>query len=212
MDGETHRQTIAIKPVRGERLFRGRELERGGIEALFAKLDGAKPGDARDGVLLALLYGCGLRRAEVAGLTTTDVDPEKGTPRVRGKGNRERIAHMNRGTRAAIDNWMTHSGTRTRPFPAAGPRPRAGSLQRRFSAGGIRLRLQRRAAAGIAHCSPHDLRPRYVSTLLEHGNDMSTVANMAGHRNVQTTSRCDRRGERAPRAAAETRKTRETFA
>ena len=111
---------------------------------------------------------------------------------------------MNRGARAAVGNWTRYRGTR--PGPLLLQVNRHGLvLEEGLSAGAVRLRLKRRAEApGIAHCSPHDLRRTYVSTLLEHGSDISTVANMAGHRNVPTTSRYDRRGERAAKAAAET--------
>ena len=203
VDGETYRQATAGKPVRGDRLPQGRALEQGEINALFGDLDGSKPTGARDGALLALLFGCGLRRAEAAALTTDNVNLEDGTLQVLGKGNRERIAHLNQGTKAAIENWLQHRGTTAGPLLLQVSRH--GLIGREgVSAAAIRLRLQRRAAsAGLQHCSPHDLRRTYVSMLLDSGADITTVARMAGHQNVQTTSRYDRRGERASKSAAE---------
>ena len=116
MDGETYQQAAAVKAVRGKRLLQGRALEQGEVNALFSDLDGAKAGDARDGALLALLFACGLRRAEAATVTRKNVDLEQGSLRIIGKGNRERIAHLNQGTRAAIASWLRHRGDEDGPL------------------------------------------------------------------------------------------------
>jgi site-specific recombinase XerD len=77
-------------------------------------------------------------------------------------------------------------------------------VNRRMTDQAVLLLLRRRATqAKVATFTPHDLRRSFISDLLDAGADMVTVQKLAGHANVQTTARYDRRGEEAKRRAVE---------
>ena len=204
IDTESYQRALQVPRIRGERLPAGRALDEGEVHALFSACANTNPGAVRDAALLAVLLGCGLRRAEAAQLNLAHLDRTAATLRVLGKGNRERINHLNAGTRAALDGWLKLRGNR--PGPLLCPVRRNGEIvYQQLRTETIRKAVERCAKkAHIDHCSPHDLRRTFVTTLLEKGNDIAVTSRMAGHRNISTTARYDRRGEAAERSAAAT--------
>ena len=204
MSPEDHVRAIDLAPARGSRLPAGREVAPGEIHALFAACAAdTSPAGARDAALLALLYGCGLRRSEAVALDVASYDAATGELRVLGKGNKARLAFLTNGTRRAVEAWLAVRGDA--PGALLCPVNKAGKVTvRRMTDQAVLYRLRTRAEqAGVATFSPHDLRRSFVSHLLEAGADISSVQGLAGHASVTTTQRYDRRGDGAKRRAVE---------
>lgn len=206
IDAETYQRIAAVKGVRGETLPAGRGLGPGEIGALMrACAADHTPAGARDAAIIAMGYGAGLRRAELAGLDLADLsdDGEIITATIRGKGGKERLVYLDNGSANAMRDWLAVRGTEAGPLFYAGRKGGRLNVGQSLSGQAIRDILVKRAGeAGLSNTTPHDLRRSFVSDLLEAGVDISTVANMAGHANIETTRRYDRRGEQAKRKAA----------
>jgi site-specific recombinase XerD len=202
---EEYHRAVNLPPVRGESLPRGRALSPGELRALFhvCAQDGTAAG-ARDAALLAVLYGSGLRRSESVALDVKDYEWETGALTVRsGKGNKARVGYASRGARAALEKWVLVRGDGEGPLLV--PVLKSGRIvyRRMTDQAVLAVLLKRARQAGVKHFSPHDLRRSFISDLLDAGADISTVQKMAGHANVTTTTRYDRRGEAAKQKAAE---------
>ena len=206
---DDYQRAIDVGAIRGSRPPRGRHLSADKVRALFQQcaVDGT-PSGARDAALLGVLYGLGLRRAEVVGLTLADYASSYGTLTVRGKGNKARVTYLRGGAARALGAWLAVRGKAT---DRDGKAPiftriyKGGVVtSRRLTPQAVLDVLRRRAErAGLRPFSPHDLRRTFIGDLLDAKVDLATVQQMAGHSQVTTTARYDRRGERAKRAAAD---------
>lgn len=156
-----------------------------------AKAD--SPGEVRDRALLEVLYGCGVRVSEAAGIDLPDVDADAMTIRVRGKGNKERLVVMGTPARDAVARYVE----RARPELLRGRAPNAPATAAlfvnrfggRMSQRRIQLLVKKYALkAGIdERVHPHLLRHTFATHLLDGGAELRVVQELMGHTNPNTT-------------------------
>jgi len=139
---------------------------------------------ARDDAVLELLYGCGLRVAELCGLDIGDVDMRSATVTVMGKGRRQRRVPMHARCAEAVELWLSRG--RPELVTDVSP-PHALFLNRRGARLGTRdvRRVVDRRSPVPTH--PHALRHSFATHLLDGGADLRVVQELLGHASLQTT-------------------------
>jgi len=156
-----------------------------------ALLDGVpgemeRPHPARDRALLELLYGCGLRVGEAAGLNLDDLDRAQGWLRVRGKGRKERQTPLPRKAAEALERYLAER-------PAARDE-RAVFLNHqggRLSDRGMRniVKFYATSVTGDSSIHPHSFRHAYATHLLADGADLRAIQELLGHARLSTTQK-----------------------
>jgi integrase/recombinase XerC len=139
----------------------------------------------RDAAAIALMAFAGLRVAETVGLDVDDValSARKGSVTVRrGKGDAGRTVPLSTEARTLIEPWAQRSAA-----PPTGPLF-SGPSGRLSSRAVDRLTRKCGERAGIS-LSPHVLRHTFVTRLVRSGADLVMVAELAGHRSMETTRR-----------------------
>lgn len=204
MSAEDYHRAARLAPIIGETLPAGRELLANEITALIQNcIEDRSPLGVRDAAIISVMFGCGLRREEITTLNLDDYSSEDAKLLIHGKRSKQRIAYLVDGATAAVADWLEIRGEVTGPLFL--PVKRGGNLRhgRRLTPQAIYYLLKIRAKrAGVKDFTPHDLRRTFVSRLLAAGVDIAIVAKMAGHSNIQTTARYDRRPEEAKQRAA----------
>ena len=144
------------------------------------------PSLLRHRLIIAMLYGCGLRRFELLNIKIQDVDFDRKMLHVReGKGMKDRYVplgcHLARGLKSYLESerpytWLFNGKTNT------------GQLQQ-FSETGVQWVIKEAAKkAGIKkHVTSHVLRHTYATHLLEMGLDIMTLKDLLGHVDINTT-------------------------
>jgi site-specific recombinase XerD len=198
IDADQLARSLDFRRVRGQRVGKGRALDTVELSNLLGACDRSSTRGSRNAAILVLGFGCGLRRAEVVGLDLADLIENGTALRVRGKGNKERIVYLPEGAQAHLTSWLERRGNHQGALLCAGSAGKEHRLSEQTIYDVVALVAKK---AGVSKVAPHDLRRSFVCTLLDQGVSLSTVSAMAGHSDVSTTARYDRRGERAKREA-----------
>ena len=106
---EDYQRARDLPTVKGHSLPPGRSLSQGELRRLLEVCaeSSKRNRGARDAAVVALLYGCGLRRSAAVALYLADYDAEAGEVRVRGaKGRKDRITYAAGGAGDAIEAWV----------------------------------------------------------------------------------------------------------
>lgn len=162
-------------------------------EAQLAEAAAPSPGqdaflDARDRLCVELLYGSGLRLAELAGLRWGDFSRARDAVRVLGKGNKTRVVPVTKAARLAITAYR--AAVEERGFAAQGGlllSVKGEPLGRRTVQKNVEARLRAQGRTGQA--SPHVLRHSFATHLLDNGADLMAVKEMLGHSSLSTTQK-----------------------
>lgn len=143
---------------------------------------------ARDRLLLELLYGTGMRLAELTGLKPVDFDARRGTLRVLGKRNKERIIPLPSPLVALVqEHLLLRTSLPLPPSPGTAllVKPDGKPLPRRTVQSIVNHYLG--TVTTQAKRSPHVLRHTYATHLLEHGADLNAVKELLGHASLAAT-------------------------
>ncbi len=152
-----------------------------------AAADGG-PMALRNRAMVELLYATGVRVGELAGLDIDDLDPDRRTLRVLGKGNKERTVPFGVPAALAVDDWLR----RGRPVlvtGTSGPALFLGVRGNRVDPRQVRAVVSEllQALGDTSATGPHALRHSAATHLLDGGADLRAVQEILGHSSLATT-------------------------
>src|SRR3954447_3851333 len=160
---------------------------------------------ARDKAILELLYGCGIRNAELTGLDLKDIYWAQEVILVRGKGKKQRYVPLGD---AAAEALRAYLGERSARLAASSPQKKPRTTPALFvnlrlrglNKPGGEARLTTRSVGRIvkrvailrglpSDVHPHTLRHAFGTHLLEEGADLRAIQELLGHERLSTTQR-----------------------
>lgn len=163
------------------------------VDEAFAAVE-APDGDGalgvRDHAILELLYGSGLRVAELCALDVEDVDLSGNSVRVMGKGSKERLVPVGSRSAAALHVWLPLRAQLGPKDNALFLNARGGRLTVRSVARHLARYGEQAGVRGRLH--PHRMRHSFATHLLEGGADLRSIQELLGHSSLSTTQRYTR--------------------
>ncbi len=142
----------------------------------------------RDCAILEVLYASGARVSELCGLDLDDIDYQRNTILVLGKGNKERTIPLGNPAMKALNNWIKNARSEM-ANSASGEAVFLGVRGKRIDQRTVRTVVYEalEALEGAQRLGPHALRHSAATHLLEGGADLRTVQEILGHASLATT-------------------------
>lgn len=163
---------------------------------------------ARDKAILEVLYGCGIRNAELVGLNLDDIHWANEAILVHGKGHKQRYVPLADTAAEALRAYIAERSARLAAqgkgmgsaTPALFLNLQLRGLGKPGGAVGSQARLTTRSVGRIvkriavlrglsADVHPHTLRHAFGTHLLEEGADLRAIQELLGHERLSTTQR-----------------------
>lgn len=195
---ETYTAIRECKSVRGSRVSKGRALNLRESNRLLAtaELKDSAIG-TRDAAIIALAIGCGMRRAEIAGLKLQAINLDTHVITILGKGNKERRVTPCDEAWERLQEWLNLRGDEgaENVFVTVKKGNHIMHFMPLTESGIYKLMRTNATQAKVASFTPHDLRRTFATRLLDTGADINTVRKVMGHSSVVTTQRYDKRDE-----------------
>ncbi len=142
----------------------------------------------RDCAILEVLYASGARVSELCGLDLDDIDYQRNTILVLGKGNKERTIPLGNPAMKALNNWIKNARSEM-ANGTSGEAVFLGVRGKRIDQRTVRtvVYVALEALEGAQRLGPHALRHSAATHLLEGGADLRTVQEILGHASLATT-------------------------
>ena len=146
------------------------------------------PISLRDVAMVEVLYASGARVAELCGLDLGDIDYNRQTIQVLGKGNKERTIPLGNPAMRALKKWLD-DGRQLLVNEKSEKAVFLGARGKRIDQRAVRTVVYEALTAieGIERMGPHALRHSAATHLLEGGADLRTVQEILGHASLATT-------------------------
>jgi integrase/recombinase XerC len=144
---------------------------------------------ARDQLVLEMLYGTGIRLAELLGIAAADVDAGARTVRVTGKGNKQRLVPLNPSLLLVLARYDTARTAEFGPGLADSPLLRTDKgepLYEKLVYRTVKKYLSQ-VSTSAAHQHPHALRHAFATHLLGKGADLNAIKELLGHASLAAT-------------------------
>lgn len=190
----------SIKSLSRNDVSRGTAIPIEDLRKMFKRP--SSPIEARNNLVIALIYGCGLRRSESVKIDLSDIFKQGDGVflKIKGKGAKNRNVPVHPAIVAYLDLWI-------KDYIVDKKGPLLVRIRKGDDVTGVRLTDQAiyniiKERAVNPDIAPHDLRRSFISNLLDEGAGIETVSELVGHESTDTTKGYDLTGHRRMKKAA----------